>query len=114
MRIYVGNLPYEITSEELRQEFAAFGEVASVDIMKDKFTGQSKGFGFVEMAQVSEGQAAIASLNGKIINDRTLTVNPARERSEGGGGRSYGNRGGGGFHGKKKGGGFNKGKYRRY
>lgn len=117
MRIYVGNLSYEITNEDLRQEFAAFGEVKSADIMIDKFTGQSKGFGFVEMASVSEGQAAIASLNGKTIGNRTMIVNPARDRSDSrGGGRSYGNRGGGGgfYGGGKKGGGFNKGKRRRY
>ena len=118
MRIYVGNLSYNTTSEELRQEFAAFGEVKSIDIMSDKFTGQSKGFGFVEMASVSEGQAAIAGLNGKSIDDRTLIVNPAKDRSDsrGGGGRSFGgNRGGGGgSFGNKKGGGFGKGKQRRY
>ena len=122
MRIYVGNLSYEVTSEELRQEFAAFGEVKSADVMKDKFTGQSKGFGFVEMAQVSEGQAAIAALNGKEIGNRALTVNPARDRADNrGGGGSFGNRSGGGGGrsfgsggGSKKGGGFGKGKPRRY
>lgn len=115
MRIYVGNLSYNTTNEELRQEFAAFGEVKSVDIMSDKFSGQSKGFGFVEMASISEGQAAVAGLNGKSINDRTLIVNPAKDRSDrgGGGGRSFGgNRGGGGkSFGSKKGG---KGKQRRF
>ena len=118
MRIYVGNLSYNTTSEDLRQEFTAFGEVKSADIMSDKFSGQSKGFGFVEMASVSEGQAAIAGLNGKSIDDRTLIVNPAKDRSDsrGGGGRSFGgNRGGGGgSFGNKKGGGFGKGKQRRY
>jgi cold-inducible RNA-binding protein len=117
MRIYVGNLSYETTSEEIRQEFAAFGEVKSVDIMSDKFSGQSKGFGFVDMTSVSEGQAAIANLNGKTIGDRTIVVNPARDRVDNRGGGSYGNRGGGGggrSFGNKKGGGFNKGKQRRY
>jgi cold-inducible RNA-binding protein len=119
MRIYVGNLSYDTTVEDLRQEFAAFGEVKSIDIMTDKFSGRSKGFGFVEMASISEGQAAIAALNGKSIDDRTLIVNPAKDRTEGrgGGGRSFGgNRGGGGgkSFGNKKGGGFNKGKPRRY
>lgn len=115
MRIYVGNLSYNTTSEDLRQEFAAFGEVKSVDIMSDKLTGQSKGFGFVEMASVSEGQAAIAGLDGKSIDDRTLIVNPAKDRSENRGGWSSGSRGGGGkSFGKKKGGGFGKGKPRRY
>jgi len=63
MKIYVGNLPHEVTEQELREEFAAFGEVASVSIVKDKYTGQPRGFGFVEMASVSQGQAAIAGLN---------------------------------------------------
>ena len=116
MRIYVGNLSYETTNEDIHREFAAFGEVKSAEIMSDRLTGQSKGFGFVEMSQISEGQAAIANLNGKTIDNRMITVNPARDRAEGGGGRSFGgNRGGsGGFHGKKKGGGSNKGKQRRY
>jgi len=89
MNIYVGNLSYEATEEELRQEFTIFGEVASVNIIKDKYSGRSKGFGFVEMASVSEGQAAIEGLNGKTLNERTLVVNAARPRSDdrpGGGG----------------------------
>jgi len=89
MNIYVGNLSYEATEEELRQEFTTFGEVASVNIIKDKYSGRSKGFGFVEMASVSEGQAAIEGLNGKTLNERTLVVNAARPRSDdrpGGGG----------------------------
>ena len=97
MRIYVGNLSYEVTEEELRQEFAAFGEVTSVTIITDKYTGRPKGFGFVEMASVSEGQAAIAGLNGKTLKDRALNVDAARPRSDSRGGRSYGERRGGGF-----------------
>ena len=92
MKIYVGNLPNEITEEELRQEFGTFGKVTSVNIIKDKFSGRSKGFGFVEMAVVSEGQAAIAGLNGKALKDQTLNVNPARPPSESRGGGFYGNR----------------------
>jgi RNA recognition motif-containing protein len=95
MKIYVGNLPYEVTEEELRQEFATFGEVASVSIVKDKYSGRSRGFGFVEMASVSQGQAAIAGLNGKTLKDQTLTVNAARPPSDSRGGGSYGNRRGG-------------------
>jgi len=87
MRIYVGNLSYEVTEEELRQEFAAFGEVTSVTIITDKYTGRPKGFGFVEMASVSEGQAAIAGLNGKTLKDRALNVDAARPRSDSRGGR---------------------------
>jgi len=82
MKIYVGNLSSEITEEELRQEFEAFGEVTSVDIIIDKYSGRPRGFGFVEMASVSEGQAAITGLNGKTLRERTLNVNVARPRSE--------------------------------
>jgi len=97
MKIYVGNLPRELTEEELRQEFGTFGAVTSVNIVKDKYSGQPRGFGFVEMAVVSEGQAAIAGLNGKVLKDQTLTVNAARPPSESRGGGSYDNRRRGGF-----------------
>jgi len=98
MKIYVGNLPYELTEEELRQQFLAFGTVASVGIITDRYTGRSKGFAFVEMPTVSEGQAAIAGLDGKALKDQTLKVNAARPPDNRGGGGSYGNRrpGGGG------------------
>ena len=96
MKIYVGNLPSEVTEQELREEFAAFGEVASVNIIRDKYTGQPRGFGFVEMTTVSQGQAAIAGLNGKALKDQPLTVNAAPPPSGGRGGGSYGNRRGGG------------------
>jgi len=86
MNIYVGNLSYDVTEEELRQEFLAFGEVASVNIIMDKYSGRPKGFGFVEMPSVSEGQAAITGLNGKTLKERTLTVNAARPRSDNRGG----------------------------
>ena len=105
MKIYVGNLPDEITEAELRQEFGTFGEVTSVSIITDKYTGRPRGFGFVEMAAVSEGQAAIAGLNGKELKDQTLNVNAARPPSESRGGGSYGNR---------RPGGPNKGRQRRY
>lgn len=106
MKIYVGNLSYDVTEEELRQEFIAFGEVESVNIITDKYSGRPKGFGFVEMPLVSEGQAAITALNGKTLQDRTLNVNAARPPDNRGGGRSYG--------GRKGGGGFGGGKSRRY
>ena len=99
MKIYVGNLSYEVTEEELRQEFKAFGAVASVDIITDKYSGRPKGFGFVEMVSVSEGQAAITGLNGKTLKERTLTVNTARPRSDNRSGGSDGDRRGGGFSG---------------
>ena len=103
MKIYVGSLSYDVTEEELRQEFIAFGKVESVSIIKDRDSGQSKGFAFVEMPVVSEGQAAITGLNGKTLKDRPLTVNTARPREDRGG--SYGDR---------RSGGFDKGRGRRY
>ena len=80
MQIYVGSLPYEVTEEDLREEFGAFGEVASVNIIKDRDSGRPKGFGFVEMASKSEAEAAITGLNGKTLKERTIVVNEARPR----------------------------------
>jgi len=99
MKIYVRNLSSEVTEEELRKEFEAFGEVTSVNIITDKYTGRPRGFGFVEMTSVSEGQAAITGLNGKTLQERTLSVNAARPRSDNRGGGSYGGGRGGGFSG---------------
>lgn len=100
MKIYVGNLSFDVTEEELRTEFTAFGKVESVSVITDKYTGRAKGFAFIEMPSVSEGQAAIAGLNGKALKDRALTVNAARPRSDDRGGgyggrQSYGGRQGG-------------------
>ena len=103
MRIYVGNLSYDVTEEELKQEFLAYGEVASVSIMTDKFSGRPKGFGFVEMDSKTEGEAAIEGLNGKTLKERTIVVNEARPRTENRGGGSYGDRGGGGYGGGSRG-----------
>ena len=111
MKIYVGNLSYDVTEEELRQEFLASGEVESVTIITDKYSGRSKGFGFVEMPSVSEGQAAITALNGKTLKDRTLNVNAARPRTDDRGGGGYGGRGGG-YGG--RGGRSGEGRQRRY
>ena len=101
MKLYAGNLSYEVTEEDLRSAFAAFGEVASVTIIMDKYTGKSKGFGFVEMPTKSEAEAAIAGLNDKELKGRTLSVNEARPRQEGsrGGGRRGGGRQGRGRQG---------------
>jgi RNA recognition motif-containing protein len=96
-KIYVGGLPYSATEQQLSDLFAAHGAVASARIITDKFTGQSRGFGFVEMSSDSEAQAAITALNGSEMGGRTLTVNEARPqepRAGGGGGR--GGFGGGG------------------
>ena len=89
MNIYVGNLSREVTEEELREAFKAFGQVTSVNIVKDRSSGQPRGFGFVDMPTKAEAQAAITGLNGKDLKGRKLTVNEARSRSEGdrGGGR---------------------------
>ena len=103
MNIYVGNLSYDVTEEELRQEFLAFGEVESVNIIMDKYSGRPRGFGFVEMPSVSEGQAAISALNGKNLKDRMLSVNAARPRSDHRDGGSYGDRRSGGFGGGRQG-----------
>jgi cold-inducible RNA-binding protein len=113
MNIYVGNLSREVTEDDLRQAFEGFGQITSVNIIKDKFSGQSRGFGFVEMPGRAEAQAAIAGLNGKELKGRTLSVNEARpqsERREGGsGGGSRGRRsGGGGGGGRGPGGGGGK------
>jgi cold-inducible RNA-binding protein len=113
MRIYVGNLSYDVTEEELRGDFASFGKVESIAIPTDKYSGRARGFAFVEMPSVSEGQAAIAALNGKTVKDRTLTVNAARPRSDSGSGGSYGDRRGGGFGG-GRGGRSGGGRQRRY
>jgi RNA recognition motif-containing protein len=101
MNLYVGNLPYRLTEDQLREAFEAHGQVASVTIIKDKVTGSSKGFGFLEMPERSEAEAAITALNGRELMGRKLNVNEARPRSEGGGaggggGRGWGGGGGGG------------------
>jgi len=87
MKIYVGNLSYEVTEEDLRLALEPFGQIESVAIIKDKQSGQSKGFGFVEMASKTEGQSAIEGLNGKELKGRALNVNEARPRTESRGGR---------------------------
>jgi len=96
MKIYVGNLSYDVTEDDLRQAVEQFGTVETATIIKDRNSGQSKGFGFVEMASKEEGEAAIEGLNGKELQGRTLNVNEARPRTENrGGGGGYGGGGGG-------------------
>ncbi|MGB5933493.1 MAG: RNA-binding protein [Anaerolineae bacterium] len=94
MNIYVGNLSRDVNEEDLQEAFGAFGQVASINIIKDKFSGEPRGFGFVEMPEKAEAQAAIADLNGKDLKGQTLNVNEARPRTEGR--RDRGDRGGGG------------------
>ncbi len=100
MNIYVGNLSHEVTEEDLKEAFEVFGEVDTVKVIKDKYSGQSKGFGFVEMPAKAEAQSAIDGLNGTELKGRTLNVNEARPRTEsrgsgGGYGGGRGGRGGG-------------------
>ena len=110
MNIYVGNMSYDTTEDDLRLACEAFGKVESVNIIKDKFSGQPKGFGFVEMPSSAEGQSAIDGLKGKELNGRELKVNEARPRTENFRGGSGGFGGGkGGFGGGKKGGHGSKG-----
>ncbi len=115
MNIFVGSLPFKIQESELKQYFEEYGEVSSVKIITDKFTGRSKGFAFVEMPDDASAQKAIDALNGSDIGGRTAVVNQAEEKKErdnrGGGGGGY-NRGGGGDrggYGGGGGGGYNRG-----
>ena len=107
-KIYVGNLSYGISDSDLQQMFEAHGSVQSAQVIMDRDTGRSKGFGFVEMGSDQEAQAAIAALHGKEMDGRTLTVNEARPKEGGGGGRGGfggGRSGGGGYGGGRGGGG---------
>jgi RNA recognition motif-containing protein len=92
MNIYVGNISYDATDETIKQAFESFGEVASARIIKDKYTGQSRGFGFVEMPTQSQAQTAIKSLNGKELLGKQISVNEARPRSNEGRSRGIGGR----------------------
>ena len=115
-KLYVGNLSYDVDSSELEQLFGAHGQVTSAQVINDRDTGRSKGFGFVEMANDQEAEAAIAALNGQEHNGRALTVNEARPREDrggggGGGGGRGGYGGGGGGYGGGGGGGGGRGAY---
>jgi cold-inducible RNA-binding protein len=100
-KLYVGNLTYGMTDGDLQRVFEAHGTVESVQIIMDRDTGRSKGFGFVEMGSDQEAQAAIQALNGQEVNGRALTVNEARPREDRGGGGHRGGGGRGGFGGKR-------------
>lgn len=113
MNIYAGNLSWNLKDQDLQNLFATHGEVTSAKIVTDKFTGRSKGFGFVEMPNDDQAQAAIAALNGSEVDGRNIVVNESRPKQEGGGGggfkkRSFGGGGGGGYKG-GGGGGYKKG-----
>jgi RNA recognition motif-containing protein len=108
MNIYVGNLSWNLKDQDLSNLFTPYGEVASAKIVMDKFTQRSKGFGFVEMPNDEQAQAAIAQLNGSEVDGRNLVVNESRPKEEGGGG-GFKKGGGGGFNRGGGGGGFNRG-----
>jgi len=107
VNIYVGNLSNQTTEDDLRQAFEAFGQVESVNIIKDRFSGESRGFGFVEIPSKQEAQKAIEEMNGKDLMGRAVNVNEARPKTDRGGGRGGGGggRGGGGRGGGGRGGG---------
>jgi len=117
MKIYVGNLSFDVTEDELSAEFGTYGKVESVAIPADKFSGRPRGFAFVEMAAKSEAEAAIEGLNGKSLKERTIVVNESRPRTDRGGGydnrRSGGYSSGGGYSG-GRGGRSGGGRQRRY
>jgi len=99
VNIYVGNLSYDAAEEDVRGAFASFGQISSVAVIKDRMTGRSKGFGFVEMPDSAQAQAAIAGLNGKDLKGRAMNINEARPRESGGGGMGGGGGGRGGMGG---------------
>jgi RNA recognition motif-containing protein len=105
-KLYVGNLSYDVSSSDLQNLFASYGTVSSAEVIQDRGTGRSKGFGFVEMGSDDEAQAAIQGLNGQDHNGRPLTVNEARPREDRGGGGGGGGRRGGGGGGRSGGGGY--------
>ena len=111
-KLYVGNLPYSVSDSDLQQMFEAHGTVQSAQVIMDRDTGRSKGFGFVEMGSDAEAQAAIAALNGKEVDGRSLTVNEAKPREDRGGGRGGSGGGRGGYGGGGGRGGYGGG--RRY
>lgn len=113
MKLYVGNLSYEITEQDLREEFETFGAIDSISIVTDRVSGKPRGFAFVEMSSVSEGRAAVAGINGKTIKERTVVVNEARSRNDNKGGGGYENRGGG-SGGRRGSSGYGGGRQRRY
>jgi RNA recognition motif-containing protein len=116
-KLYVGNLAYGVSDSDLEQMFAPHGTVQSAQVIMDRDTGRSKGFGFVEMGSDQEAQTAIQALNGKEVEGRSLTVNEARPKESGGGrggGGGGGGRGGGGGYGGGRGGGGGGGGGRRY
>ena len=110
-KLYVGNLPYSVGDSDLQRLFEAHGSVVSAQVIMDRDTGRSKGFGFVEMGSDSEAQAAIADLNGKEVEGRSLTVNEARPKPDGGGGGRGGRGGYGGGGGRGGYGGGGRGRY---
>lgn len=118
MKIYVGNLSFDVTEDEIAAEFGTYGKVESIAVPADKLSGRPRGFAFVEMASKSEAEAAIAGLNGKALKGRTIVVNESRPRTDNRGGGSYDSRGSGGYgsggYGGGRGGRSGGGRQRRY
>jgi RNA recognition motif-containing protein len=123
MKIYVGNLSFDVTEDELVAEFGTYGKVESVAIPADKISGRPRGFAFVEMGSKTEAEAAITGLNGKVLKERTIVVNESRPRTDNRGGGGYGGRsggyggggyGGGGYGGNRGGRSGGGGRQRRY
>jgi cold-inducible RNA-binding protein len=108
LNIYIGNMSFDTSESDLQAAFATYGAVSTARIATDRDTGRARGFGFVEMANQTEAQAAIAGLNGTDLQGRTLTVNEARPREERGSGGNRGGYGGGGYNNSSRGGGGNR------
>jgi RNA recognition motif-containing protein len=114
MNIFVGSLPFSLKETELKEFFEEYGEVASVKIITDKFSGRSKGFGFIEMPDEEQAKKAIEELNGAEIDGRAIVVNKAEEKKEGGNRKTFGGHSKGGYNkSDNRGGGYNKGGYNK-
>ena len=112
MKLYVGNLSYDLTEEDLKQQFSEYGAVESVSIITDRDSGRPKGFAFVEMPTKTEAEAAISALNGKMLNERTIVVNEARPKTDNRSSGGYGGNRSGGYGSNRSGGyGGNRGGY---
>jgi cold-inducible RNA-binding protein len=118
VKIYVGNLAFDVTEDEIAAEFGTYGKVESVAVPSDKLSGRPRGFAFVEMASKSEAEAAIAGLNGKMLKNRAIVVNESRPRPDNRGGSSYSNKRSGGYgrggYGGGRGGRSGGGRHQRY
>ncbi len=104
MKLYVGNLSYDLTEDDLKQQFSEYGQVESVSMIMDRDSGRPKGFAFVEMPSKAEAESAIAAMNGKMLNERTIVVNEARPKTDNRSSSGFGGNRGGGYGGNRSGG----------